>query len=78
MTKTIQTRLELKRLEDQDDYRRNAPPVLNTTGAAKYLGIPERTLVESLSRSGIPYQRIGKTLIFSRDALVDWVRGEED
>lgn len=77
MKKTLDTKLELKRLEDLDDYRRNAPDVLGTKGAAKFLGVPERTLVESIEELDIPCRSMGRTLIFSREALVDWVKGEK-
>lgn len=69
----INTRLDVMTSEDFDTYRRNAPDVMNTTGAARFLGLTERVLVENIERLDIPHRAVGKTLIFSKDALVDWV-----
>ena len=71
---SLTTQLDLRRYEEIDDYRRTAPELLNTTGAARFLGIRETALVDNLERLKIPHRQIGKTLISSRDNLVDWVK----
>ena len=74
MSSAINTRLDVKRNEDFDTYRRNAPDVMNTTGAARFLGLSERVLVENIEQLSIPHRAVGKTLLFSKDALVNWVK----
>lgn len=78
MKNEIKTNLQLRRLENIDDYRRTAPEVLNLEGAAKYLGIKEKELLEELKFrvDGPPCRQVGKTFIFSREALNAWVKGD--
>ena len=59
---------------DLNLFRRDAPEILDLENAAKFLGVSVKTLKESLDDLAIPCRSIGRTLVFSRDALVDWVK----
>ena len=74
MPVVIQDKVKLKELETRNEFRRNAPEILDKESAAKFLGVSVRSLVENLERLKIPRREIGSVLIFSRDALVDWVK----
>ena len=74
MPVVIQDKVKLRELETQNEFRRNAPEILDKESAAKFLGVSVRSLVENLERLKIPRREIGSVLIFSRDALVDWVK----
>lgn len=71
---SIQNRIALKKHNDVEEYRRNAPEVLDLEGAAKYLNVAPRTLSEHAEALGIPYRELGRKLLFSRDRLIEWVR----
>lgn len=77
MATTYQDRIKLKELESENEFRRNAPEILDKESAARFLGVSVRSLVEALDDQKIPRRQIGKTLIFSRDALVDWVKSKK-
>ena len=68
-------RIREARLKAAEEYRRAAPDILDVDGAAKYLGVTPRVLTENLEKLKIPHREIGRTLIFSREALIEWVRG---
>lgn len=70
----IESRIQLNRREDLNNYRNEAPEVLNIEDAAKFLGVSPRTLSESVDELKIPYRRIGRKHIFARDCLVEWVK----
>ena len=72
---SIQDRIALKRLTEVEEYRRSAPEILDLEGAAKFLDVNSRTLLDLLEPLGIPCRRIGRKILFSRDRLVEWVRG---
>ena len=74
MPVVIQDKVKLRELETRNEFRRNAPEILDKESAAKFLGVSVRSLVENLERLKIPRREIGSVLIFSRDALVDWVK----
>lgn len=59
---------------DVNLFRRDAPEILDLENAAKFLGVSVKTLKESLDDLAIPRREIGRTLVFSRDALVEWVK----
>ena len=63
-----------KQARDLNLFRRDAPEILDLENAAKFLGVSVKTLKESLDDLAIPCRSIGRTLVFSRDALVDWVK----
>ena len=66
----------ITRPKDANEFRRTAPEVLDIESAAKFLGVSVAVLSENLDPLGIPHKRIGRTVIFSRDALVDWVKNQ--
>lgn len=72
---SIQDRIALKRLTETEEYRRTAPEILDLEGAAKFLGVSPRTLLEQLEPLEIPRRQLGRKILFSRDRLVEWVRG---
>lgn len=74
MPVVIQDKVKLREIETRNEFRRNAPEILDKESAAKFLGVSVRSLVENLERLKIPRREIGSVLIFSRDALVDWVK----
>lgn len=61
------------RVTDANEFRRTAPEVMDTAGAAKYLGVSERFLHENASRLGIPFKEIARNRLFSRRRLIEWV-----
>lgn len=75
-TKALSTQLKINYAENVDEYRRNAPAILSVPGAARFLGVSEKTLLKYADEARIPYRKIGETRIFSRDALISWV-GED-
>lgn len=64
---------ERKAEREINEFRRNAPKLLNSVSAAKYLGVSLRVLLDSLDELKIPYKTIGRTKVFSRDSLDEWV-----
>ncbi len=46
---------------------------MNHREAAKYLGIDERKLYKLVAKEYIPYGKRGKSLIYDRVRLDDWV-----
>ena len=50
--------------------------VLTAREAAAFLGIGKNALYEAVGRKEIPCRRIGRTLRFSRSALLKWLEGE--
>lgn len=62
-----------KPLENDNDFRREAPEILDMESAARYLGVSVRILADNVEKLGIPHRMIGRTMIFSRSALVRWV-----
>ncbi len=49
--------------------------ILNSDTASTYLGISEERLMQILNNkeSGIPYVKVGKNFIFSKNALDKWI-----
>ena len=54
------------------------PEVMNAEGAAAFLGVDRKTIYDYANRGEIPHQRLGKRLLFSRDALRQWLGGLPD
>ncbi|AEY66349.1 helix-turn-helix domain-containing protein [Clostridium sp. BNL1100] len=48
-------------------------PILDSTEAAKLLGISKSTLIEGCNNKEIPFRKIGSKYIFSRVALMAWL-----
>ncbi len=47
--------------------------IMNTIEAAKFLGVSKNTLYDAAGRLEVPFQRIGKRMLFSRTALIQWL-----
>jgi excisionase family DNA binding protein len=50
--------------------------VLNVEQVADLLGLGRNTVYEAASRGEIPHRRIGRRLIFSRSAVMEWLQGK--
>jgi len=51
-----------------------APPdVLNADEVARLLRVDRKTVYDAAGRGHMPHRRIGKRLVFSRAALLDWL-----
>ena len=61
------------RVADANGFRRTAPEVMDTSGAARYLGVSERYLHENAAKLGIPFKEIARNRLFSRRRLIEWV-----
>jgi excisionase family DNA binding protein len=47
--------------------------VLNAEEVAAFLGVDRKTVYDGAGRGTIPHQRLGKRLLFSRQALMTWL-----
>lgn len=52
--------------------------IMNTTQAAKFLKISRMTLHRRMTEGSVPYRRLGRRIIFSKNRLKEWVRGVEN
>lgn len=50
-------------------------PVINAAEAAELLGLDQDTVYDYAGRGEIPCRRLGRRLLFSREALLEWVKG---
>lgn len=50
-------------------------PILNAVEAADLLGVDKQTVYDYAGRGEIPHRRLGRRILFSRAALVEWARG---
>ncbi len=51
-----------------------APPdVMNADEVAALLRVDRRTVYDAAGRGHMPHRRLGKRLVFSRAALLDWL-----
>ncbi|HKA87336.1 MAG TPA: helix-turn-helix domain-containing protein [Haliangiales bacterium] len=48
--------------------------VMTADEVAAFLGVDRKTVYEAAWRGEMPHRRIGRRLLFSRAALVDWLR----
>jgi excisionase family DNA binding protein len=56
--------------------RRTSPPrsdVLTADEVASILRVDRKTVYDAAARGEIPHRRLGKRLVFSRAALLDWL-----
>ena len=51
------------------------PDVMNVDETAALLRVSRDTVYEAAGRGELPHRRIGRRLVFSRAALLDWLRG---
>jgi excisionase family DNA binding protein len=47
--------------------------VLNTDEVAELLGVGRNSVYEAAGRGELPHRRMGKRLLFSRAAVLDWL-----
>jgi excisionase family DNA binding protein len=47
--------------------------VMNADDVAAFLGVDRKTVYDYANRGAIPHQRLGKRLLFSRAALLQWL-----
>lgn len=52
-----------------------APEVLDVEGAAEFLMVGKSTIYDLVGKQSLPHRRVGKSLRFSRSALVAWLAG---
>lgn len=52
------------------------PDVMSARDAAALLGLSINTVYELVGRQEIPHRRIGRTIRFSRPALLRWLEGD--
>jgi excisionase family DNA binding protein len=50
--------------------------VMTADEVAAFLGVDRKTVYDYANRGQIPCQKLGKRVLFSRDQLVAWLRGE--
>lgn len=51
--------------------------VLNVDEVAELLGVGRNTVYDAANRGEIPHRRLGRRLIFSREAVMNWLKGKE-
>ena len=49
---------------------------MSVAEAAAFLGVDAKTVYDYAGRGVIPHRRLGKRILFSRQALVVWLAGE--
>lgn len=57
------------------EAKKSDPDVLTVHQAAKLLGLGLHTVYEAAGRGEIPHRRIGRRILFSRDAILAWLKG---
>ncbi len=50
--------------------------VLNVDQVAELLGLGRNTVYDAVNRNEIPHRRVGRRLIFSRTAVMQWLQGK--
>lgn len=50
--------------------------VLSVDQVAELLGLGRNTVYDAAGRGEIPHRRIGRRLIFSRTAVLEWLQGK--
>jgi excisionase family DNA binding protein len=53
-----------------------APEVLTVEDVAELLGLGRNTVYDAANRGEIPHRRVGRRLIFSRSAVLEWLAGK--
>lgn len=51
------------------------PDVLTVHQAAKLLGLGLHTVYEATGRGEIPHRRVGRRILYSRAAILAWLKG---
>ena len=47
--------------------------IMNASEAAEFLGLDRKSVYEQVQARKIPHNRVGRRILFSRGALVEWV-----
>lgn len=47
--------------------------VMNANDVAAFLGVDRKTVYDYANRGAIPHRRLGKRMLFSRSALIQWL-----
>ena len=68
---------ELYQLSKKDAEKNNQEDILNAKQAAKLLDLSPATIYGKTHRNEIPFFKQGKKLLFSRSALLDWLKKGE-
>jgi excisionase family DNA binding protein len=55
----------------------SAAEVLNVEEVADLLGLGRNSVYEAANRGEIPHRRVGRRLIFSRTAVMEWLQGKQ-
>jgi len=63
---------ELKQMRAPNKERTHA---MSADEVAAFLGVDRKTVYDYAGRGAIPHLRLGKRLLFSRDALQAWLAG---
>lgn len=66
--------LVIKPVRKEDEMRQDKH-VMAAPQAAKFLGVDQGTLYKAAREGKIPHRRIGRRVVFSRDALLQWLTG---
>ena len=53
-----------------------SPDVLTVEQVAALLGLGRNTVYEAAGRGEIPHRRVGRRLLFSRTAVLEWLAGK--
>src|SRR5680860_198827 len=69
---------ELYQLSKKEAEENTKEDILNVKGAAKLLDLSPATIYGKTHRNEIPYFKQGKKLLFSRAALVEWLKKGEN
>jgi len=69
---------ELYQLSKNDAEESTKEDILNVKSAAKILDLSPATIYGKTHRNEIPYFKQGKKLLFSRAALVEWLKKGEN
>ena len=48
-------------------------PAITVDEVAELLGVGRKTVYEAAGRNEIPHRRIGRRLVFSREAVLEWL-----
>ncbi|MHB8308504.1 MAG: helix-turn-helix domain-containing protein [Candidatus Desulforudaceae bacterium] len=66
----------LEHHRDLDSHAEALPAIMTADQAAEFLGCSAWSVREYSRQGRIPHRRIGRKYIFSKDALLRWLRGE--
>lgn len=63
---------------ESDLRERDAPAYLTRTQASVFTGIPPTTMDDHRKRGLLPCSRIGRTVIYERNSLIEWLRSHTE